>query len=74
MTEITRMTETADLPNVMTVQDVAQYCEVSPKTIYDALKRGDLQSARVGRLIRIHRDDVMSFLRGNARVSRASRR
>ena len=69
MTEISRMTETENLPSLMKVKDVAQYCEVSPKTIYDALKRGDLRSARVGRLIRIHRDDVINFLRGNACVS-----
>ena len=64
------------LPAVMTVDEVARLLRVNPKTVYEAVDRGEIPGVRrVGRVIRMSRDVVLRWLtEGQGRVSRSSRR
>lgn len=48
--------------DVLTVPEVAEYLRVTPKTVYALLKRGELPSFRVGRVVRCRRGDVEAFM------------
>ena len=52
------------LPEVATVPEVAKYLRVNPKTIYEAIKAGDMPSQRVGRVIRLRREAILNWLEG----------
>lgn len=58
------------LPEVMTAQEVAAFCRVSPKTVYKACEQYRLPFTRVGKQLRFYGPDVLDWLRGNASVSR----
>jgi len=61
----------ATLPPILTVDELAQLLRINRKTTYDALARGEIPGVRrIGRTYRIHRDAVLQWLRGQARVSR----
>jgi excisionase family DNA binding protein len=47
---------------VLTVPEVARYLRVTTKTVYGLLKRGELASFRVGRVVRCRRADVDHFI------------
>ncbi len=55
------MSVTSD-PEVLTVPEVAQFLRVAEKTVYGLVKRGELKAFRVGRVMRCHRADVLSFV------------
>ncbi len=58
---------------IMTVNETAALLRVERKLVYDLVSRGDLPGARrVGRLIRISRDAVMSWL-DNRKLTSAER-
>ena len=60
------------LPAVMTPDEVAALLRLNRKTIYDLIRRGELPGARrFGRSIRVSRDAVLDWLRGQGRVSSA---
>ncbi len=61
-------------PEVMTVDEVAALVRVDRNTVYGCIRRGELAVCRCGRIIRIHHDAVVEWLRGNTRVTRSSRR
>ena len=71
MTGISRMTDPESLPVVMTAADVAGFCGVNRKTIYDACKNKELPFVRLGRLHRFNREAVLEWLRGKGSVSRS---
>ena len=48
--------------DVLTVPEVAEYLRVTPKTVYALVKRGDLPSFRVGRVVRCRKGDVEAFI------------
>jgi excisionase family DNA binding protein len=54
----------ADLPDVMTVDEVAAVMRVSRKTVYSWIRRGRLACWRQGRLTRITRSQLERFLEG----------
>ena len=59
------------LPPILTVDELAQALRINRKTTYEALARGEIPGVRrIGRTYRIHRDAVLQWLRGQARVSR----
>jgi excisionase family DNA binding protein len=61
------------LPTLMTVDELARLLRVNRKTAYDAVAKGEIPGARrVGRTIRITRDVVVGWLRGQGHVSRSS--
>lgn len=46
----------------MTVQDVAEYLNVDPKTVYRMVKRGDLPGFKVGGSWRFQKDDLDAWI------------
>jgi len=54
----------SELPEVLTVDELAALLRLNRKTLYDALKRGEIPGARcVAGRYRIHRDTVVEWLR-----------
>ena len=51
------------LPEVLTVDEVAVFLRVNRKLVYTEIKRGKLHARKIGRIYRIHRDDVLNYLR-----------
>ena len=46
----------------MTVQDVAEYLNVDPKTVYRMVNRGDLPGFKVGGIWRFQQDDIDAWI------------
>jgi excisionase family DNA binding protein len=53
----------ADLPNWLTVPQVARHCGVSAATVRREIKAGRLRVCRVGRVLRVLDEDVESWMR-----------
>lgn len=51
-----------DLPGIMTLFEVADYLWVHPSTLYRMIKRGDIQSIRVGSDHRFRTDVVLQLV------------
>lgn len=47
---------------VLTVQEVARFLRVTPKTVYALVRRGELLAFRVGRALRCRDVDVRRFI------------
>jgi len=58
MPEITRTTALGDLPELLRVEEAAQFLDVSKGLIYELARRGDLPSVKLGRLLRIRREGL----------------
>lgn len=68
-------TQAPHVPLVLTVDEVAHLLKVNRKTIYEMVNRNQLPGVvRVGRKIRISAQAVVSWLNGQGRPSRASKR
>ncbi len=68
-------TALAELPLVMTVDEVASLLRVNRKTIYDMVARKQLPGViYVGRKLRISRRAVLQWLQGQGCVSHKSER
>ncbi len=52
----------SDLPDVLTVDQAAEVLQVSTWSVYDLVKRKQLHSLRVGRLVRITKPELMRFV------------
>jgi putative molybdopterin biosynthesis protein len=52
----------SDLLNAL---DVAEMLNISRNTVYELIKRGELHSSKIGKQVRVRRDDVESYLRGD---------
>ena len=65
-----------ELPEVLTVDELAALLRLNRKTVYDALKRGEIPGVRlVAGRYRIHRDTVLAWLsQGQGRDSRSTRK
>lgn len=56
----------ATLPPALTVDEAARLLRVNRKTLYDAVRDGRIPGViRMGRSIRIGRDALLGWLRGN---------
>jgi excisionase family DNA binding protein len=54
------------LPTVLTVDEAARLLRVNRKTLYDAVRAGEVPGVvRVGRSIRIGRDALLRWMEGN---------
>ena len=53
----------SQLPPVYSIKRVADYLEVSTKTVRRWIGRGDLTAHKIGRQIRITEPDLLTFLR-----------
>lgn len=58
------MTALADLPEVLTVDQVAQYLGVGRNTAYAAVGRGEIRSVKVGRRVLVPRSAIKDLLEG----------
>ena len=56
------------LPEVLTVDEVAELLRVDRKGVYSAISRGELPGVlRIGRTMRVSRDVLLEWVRGSAR-------
>jgi excisionase family DNA binding protein len=63
------------LPPILCVEEFARLLRVNRKTAYEAVANGQVPGVRrLGRTIRIDRDAVLEWLRGQGCVSPSSRR
>jgi excisionase family DNA binding protein len=53
--EVTRFTPLEELPELLRVEEVASYWDVSRGIVYELVRRGELPSLRLGRLVRVPR-------------------
>jgi excisionase family DNA binding protein len=63
-------TTAAGLPPILCVEELAALLRVNRKTAYEAVSQGRIPGARrIGRTIRIDRDAVLEWLRGQGSLS-----
>ena len=61
-----------DGDDVLTVPEAATLLRLNPKTVYDAVNRGELPHQRIGRKIRLCRSALLTWLsQGQGRVPRS---
>lgn len=54
---------TNQLPAILTADEVADLMRVNRKTVYEAVKRGEIPGVvKVGRSLRFSRDELLSWL------------
>lgn len=51
-----------DYPDVLTVEETSELLGVCTKTVYNMIKRGELKQQTVGRLFRIPKRNVLTYL------------
>jgi len=56
------MTRLAELPDVMTVAEAAAFLRLGRNTVYEAVRRNELPSVRVGRRLLVPRVGLERFL------------
>lgn len=61
------MFETSDLPPVLTMADVARYLRIGTSTAYELAHRPDFPAIRIGRTVRVRRDDFIAWCESQAR-------
>ena len=52
-------------PNVMTVIEVAEFLRIGRTTAYELVRTGEIPSVKVGRQIRVFREDLLDYVRFN---------
>jgi excisionase family DNA binding protein len=61
-----RAADRPTLPSVLTVDEAARLLRVNRKTLYEAVRAGEVPGVvRVGRSIRIGRDALLRWMEGN---------
>jgi excisionase family DNA binding protein len=59
-------TRLADLPDVLTVREAARLLRVGRNSVYEAVRRNELPSVRIGRRLLIPKHALEDFLRGHS--------
>ncbi len=59
----------SDLPDVLTPAEVRDTLRVKRTICYQLLRAGTIPSFRVGRLRRIHRDDLIAYMRQQGKAA-----
>lgn len=59
-----RVSSLADLPLVLSAEETADVLRVSKWQIYEAVKRGEIRAVRLGRCLRIPREEIARLLGG----------
>lgn len=59
-------------PDVLNVEEVAAYLRVTPQTVYNMIRKGDLPAAKVGREWRFRRADIEGILTDFSVAARSS--
>ena len=57
------ITNTDDLPLVLTISDLSKILDVGKNTAYDLVRSGAIKSVRVGRQIRVPKSAFLEFLK-----------
>lgn len=52
-------------PAVLSISDVAEILNITPATVRRHIKSNDLPHIKVGRLVRIPKDSLISYLHGD---------
>jgi excisionase family DNA binding protein len=55
-------------PPYLTYEEAAQYTNVSPVTLWRAVRDGRLKPAGPGRAVRFHKDELDRFMRSRGRA------
>ena len=50
------------ISNLMTVDQVAEYCQMSPSTVYHWICEGKLRSVKLGNAVRVRRQDLERYV------------
>lgn len=59
---ITRLTPLSDLPELLSVLEAATWLHIGLGLTYELVRRGDLPSVRLGRLVRVPRAGLIAVL------------
>ena len=51
-----------DLPQYLTVAEVASFFRISSKTVYEMVRKGQLKGRFMGRVIRVHKNQIIQSL------------
>ena len=51
-----------DLPDVLTVAELARFLNVSPKSVYQLLQNGEIKHRKIGRIYRISKQAIKDYL------------
>ena len=62
---VDRHTPIDELPQFLTVPEVCTYFALGRSTVYDLIRRGELQASRFGRVLRIPREAIRVYVIGN---------
>jgi putative molybdopterin biosynthesis protein len=60
------------LMELLTAEDVAQQLRIKKYTVYELIKRGELPSSKVGKQVRVSREDINRYLEAGKTGSRKS--
>lgn len=58
------MSSLADLPLVLSAEETADVLRVSKWQVYESIKRGELRAVRLGRCLRVPREEIARLLGG----------
>jgi len=51
-----------NLPDIITIKQLAEFLQISEPTIHRAIKAGDLAALKVGKSVRIEKESVIGWL------------
>ena len=57
-----------DLPDVLTVTQLAKVLRISKNTAYKLIREGRIRIKRLGRIIRISKHDLLIFVNGHTEM------
>lgn len=60
---ISRTTKLDDLPELLTPDEVRAFLGVGRGTVYELIRRGEIKSVRLGRLVRIPKSSLAEMVR-----------
>jgi excisionase family DNA binding protein len=52
---------------VLTAQEAAAFLKIDKKLLYKLIDSGEIQAKRVGRVYRIHKDALLTYLTGESK-------
>ena len=56
--KVTRFTKFDDLPEILVVPEAAAWLSCSTGKVYEAIRSGDIEAVRIGRLVRISKSEL----------------
>jgi excisionase family DNA binding protein len=62
------------MSRILTVEETAEVCQVTPRTVYDWLKLGRIPGRKVGKVWRVPEEALLEFMRGETTEERQETR